>query len=130
MPQGLARRSPGDGGSSLVEVLLATLLLATSLAALAQMLVLGIRATAEAHETTHAVALASQKIEELRAAPFPAPVADATDAVGAFDRRWTVASLPGDSPDGVVIAVTVIRRGAASRHSVRLVTVRTRRSDE
>lgn len=117
-------------GSSLVEVLVATLLLATALAALAQMLVLGIRATAEAHETTHAVALAAQKIEQLRADPFPAPIAGATDVVGTFERRWTVASLPGDSPESVVIAVTVIRRGAAARQSVRLVTVRTRRSDE
>jgi Tfp pilus assembly protein PilV len=117
-------------GFSVVEVLIATLLLTMSLASFAQVLVLGIRATTDAHDATHALLLAAQKIEELRASPFPEPIGELTDSIGAYDRRWTVESLPADPANTVVMAVTVVRRGAFDRNGVRLVTVRTRRADE
>jgi len=117
-------------GFSVVEVLIATLLLTMALASFAQVFVLGIRATADAHDATHALLLAVQKIEELRASPFPEPIGEVTDSIGAYDRRWTVESLPADPANTVVMVVTVVRRGAFDRNGARLVTVRTRRANE
>lgn len=59
--------SRSDAGFSLIEVLIATLLLATSLTTLAQLFALSTRSNQDARSTTYAAILAQQKIEELRA---------------------------------------------------------------
>lgn len=136
---GLARRRPlGEGGFSLIEVVIATGVLVTGVAAVLQLFIVATRATVDARDATYATVLALQKIEELRAAPFPEP-GGATEHLSArgtlivegaggalYDRRWTVAPLPAQPADTVVITVRVSRRGLAGR-AVRLMTIRTRR---
>ena len=56
-----------DAGFSLIEVLIATLLLATALTTLGQLFALSARSNIGARSTTYTAMLAQQKLEELRA---------------------------------------------------------------
>lgn len=141
-------------GFSLVEVLIATGLLATALASLAHLFAIATRANMEAGDTTWATVLAAQKIEELRAGPFPAlqqsvdyldPGGNRLDDPGAtrraYTRRWWIEPL-SSAPDTMVVitvAVSRYRRGdadaagaadaaARQRDGARLVTLRGRRA--
>ena len=131
----------GAQGFSLIEVLIASGLLVTTLASLAHLFIVAMSANVGARDMTYATVLAAQKIEELRAASFPETMAaDSTellDARGraqaqeapqpaAYLRRWTVAALPADPTNTVVITVSV-SRGAGHR-AVRLATIRTRKA--
>jgi prepilin-type N-terminal cleavage/methylation domain-containing protein len=62
-----SRSSGSDAGFSLIEVLVATLLLATALVTLAQLFGLSTRSNIGARNTTYTAMLAQQKLEELRA---------------------------------------------------------------
>ncbi len=137
---GLGRHSAErEGGFSLVEVLVASGILVAGIAAILQLFVIATHATVDARDATYAAVLAAQKIEELRAAPFPAP-GDATEYLNArgvrlpdaaralYERRWTVAPLASQPAETVTVTVRVWRRGAAHR-AVRLTTVRTRRGE-
>ena len=123
----LYRRRDGSDGFSLVEVLVATGLLITSVMSLAQLFVLATRANAAAGEMTEATLLAAQKIEELRAAPFPSVLGsqsvDYLDSRGerlgsadsdgrrAYMRRWWIESLRASaagSTTASTVAVTVV----------------------
>jgi len=132
------REQRGERGISLVEVLVATGVLVTGIAAVLQLFVVATRANVDAREITYATVLALQKMEALRAARFPDP-GDATEylnargvrvttgrAGGLYERRWTVEPLPAQPADTVVINVRVWRRGLADR-AVQLTTLRTRR---
>ncbi len=140
-------------GFSLVEVLIATGLLITAVASLAQLFAVATRANFDAGATTWATVLAAQRIEELRADPFPERLVDQSveylDSRGdrldtpastgrrAYTRRWWIAPLPSASD---TIAITVVvsryRRGEGSLpdsggrlgSAARLVTLRTRRA--
>lgn len=59
--------SSSNAGFSLVETLVATTLMATAIATLAQLFALSTRTNVSAHYTTYAAVLAQQKMEELRA---------------------------------------------------------------
>jgi prepilin-type N-terminal cleavage/methylation domain-containing protein len=61
-----AHRSRRDGGFSLLEVLIATSLMAVGLTALAQLFALSTRTNHGAKTTTYAAVLAQQKMEQLR----------------------------------------------------------------
>ncbi len=140
-------------GFSLVEVLIAIGLLATAVASLAHLFTLATRANLDAGDTTWATVLAAQKIEELRAGPFPErPVdlsveyldpsgaaLDATASAGrrAYTRRWWIAPLPSASDTvAVTVVVSRYRRGDGSLpdsggrlgSAARVVTLRTRRA--
>jgi len=140
-------------GFSLVEVLIAIGLLATAIASLVHLFALATRANLDAGDTTWATVLASQKIEELRAAPFPerlidqsveyldssGETLDATASAGrrAYTRRWWIAPLPSAS-DTIAITVVVSRyrrgdgdlpdSGERLGSAARVVTLRTRRA--
>lgn len=131
-------RYPGTvRGFSLVEVLIATTLLATAISGLAHLFALAIRANFDAGDTTWATVLAAQKIEELRAGPFPEPVDHAVDyldsggirlddpgaAPRVYTRRWWVEPLPSAPDTTMVITVAVSRY---RRDVARLLTLRTR----
>jgi type II secretory pathway pseudopilin PulG len=60
------QRRAGEGGFSLLEVLLATTILTVGLAALAQLFVVSTNANTSAKATTVASVLAAQKMEQLR----------------------------------------------------------------
>jgi type II secretory pathway pseudopilin PulG len=61
-----SRSSSSAAGFSLIEVLIATLLLATALTTLAQLFGVATRSNIDARSTTYAAVLAQQKLEELR----------------------------------------------------------------
>lgn len=127
-------RPAGADGFSLVEVVVATGLFMTAIVSLAQLFVLATRANAAAGEMTEATVFAAQKIEELRAAPFPSVLGsqsvDYLDSRGerlggstaagrrAYARRWWIESLASSTAASTVartVAVTVVvsryRRG-------------------
>lgn len=60
-------RFSADAGFSLIEVLIATILLATALVSLAELFAVATRSNVEARSVSYATLLAEQKIEELRA---------------------------------------------------------------
>lgn len=91
-------------GVSLVEVLLATSLLATGILGLAHVMTVAVGVNVASRRTTSATVLAAQKVEEILAG---GDVAGSEDAVDGFRRRWTVQSLPG-SPTGLMIVQVVV----------------------
>ena len=155
LPRPGSRRSLiAASGFSLVEVLVAMGLLVSAVASLASLFALATRANLDAGNVTWATVLAAQKIEELRAEPFPdRPVdqwveyldsrgdrLDATASAGgrAYTRRWWIEPLSAASGDTMVITVVVSPyRSGDDRTRVsddrpegvaRIVTLRTRRA--
>lgn len=113
-------------GLSLVEVLVASSLLVTGVAALVHLFVIASRATVEARDTTVAAILAAQKMEELRSAAFPGgPAGEAVEYLSGFVRRSTIEPLPSDPVNAVVITVDV-SRPSGPRVASRLITIRAR----
>jgi Tfp pilus assembly protein PilV len=128
-----------DEGFTLLEVLIATGLMATSVISLAHLFVLATQAHLGSRAMTFGTLLASQKIEQLRSAAFsggPAQGEDAVDGYGqlleggavvpAFRRTWTVTPLPSHPSQAVVVTVVVSSATDANR-AVRLTTIRSRR---
>ena len=123
-------------GCSLLEVLVATSLVAAGVVALAQLVALGGHLNRRARQTTTAAILAQQKMEALLAvaaanlAPSPADALvhdvdgwfDLVD--GGFVRRWSIAPLPGSVHDSVVLQVLVTDAGHAGVARVRIVGAR------
>jgi prepilin-type N-terminal cleavage/methylation domain-containing protein len=139
----------GSKGFSLVEVVIAAALLATSLVALAELFAVAVQNNAAAKNATFAAALAAQKMEELRGDAVSAPSSASANALrvptdgymdvvdqngSTYIRRWSIEPVPGSS--AVVLQVLVTRRGdrgAADAASVvrapeeaRVITVRRR----
>lgn len=135
----------------LVEVLIAAGLLAAICVSLPHAFAAAVRANLAAADVTWTLVLASQKIEELRAQPFPEPAgvgefSDHLDAQGspvenpsqvpAYARTWRTEALPAAPGRTIVITVVVspyrhsARDGidAATAGATRLVTLRTRRA--
>ena len=126
-------RSRRPDGFSLIEVLVAVLLVGGTIAALGQLVMMASRANAGARAATIAAVLATQKMEQLRAdadrlaiggslqADIPG-YADALDAEGlpsasqsvSFVRRWAIAPLPFDPLGSRVLRVRVLRIPGAS----------------
>jgi prepilin-type N-terminal cleavage/methylation domain-containing protein len=105
-------------GFSLVEVLVATSLLAAGLAALAQLLALAVATGISARSGTAATVFAEQKIEQLRSEPWlPTDGVEYLDEHGSvilpgiagstYVRRWSIEKLD----DRARIRVTVGRAG-------------------
>lgn len=137
------RRARFEEGFTLVEVLLAMLLLATAAVAVAHLFVVSLLGVRDAREETAAALLAIQKVEELQGAESGALVLAASpadsldvdaagyveeiDAVGhvlngstpgaaVFLRRWSVQPLSLVGPTAIVIRVRVTTFGRAGRH--------------
>jgi Tfp pilus assembly protein PilV len=137
-----------ERGSSLVEALVATLLVSTGVVTMVQLLSIAAVTNLAARRSTVAAIVAEQKLEELRTLPFeylqtsPSSTleqntAGYVDYVGIYTRRWSiepVSSTPGTS---LVIQVLVTTGNEASRSTrsagrirghARVVAVRTRRA--
>ena len=103
-------------GFSLVEALVASLVLATAVLSLAQLLARATAANAAAGRTTHAALLAAQKVEELRAASASALEGNGGDSPEpGFAREWSVSPLPSDPDYIALIEVTVRVSGIDTR---------------
>lgn len=153
-PPGPRAGPTATSGFSLVEVLVATGLLVTAIASLAQLFALAARANLDAGHMTWTTVLAAQKIEELRAEPFPERLVDRSveylDSRGdrldaplsaggrAYTRRWWIAPLSSAPDNTIAITVDVSRyrlgddptpdSGGGRGGAARLVTLRARRA--
>jgi hypothetical protein len=132
-----------DSGSTLVEVLIATLVLVSGLLAMAQLFLLAAATNAAARDSTVAATLAAQKVEQL----LSGDLSDATELVehvdawgrvvgsddsppsdAVYTRRWSIEPV---TPDTVAIHVRIGRSDRSGRPGVmagetRVVAVRTR----
>lgn len=126
-------------GFSLLEVLVAIAILAIGLVSLAQILSITTAANATAGKVTYAALLASQAIEDVRAAPWEAAASTPGESVenlnrtgrpqpsaekSQFTRRLSITPLISDPANALVIEATVTAAG--SRAVARIVTVRAR----
>ena len=139
----------GASAVHLVEVVIASSVLAAVCASLPAAFASAAAAGLAAGQTTVAVILASQKIEELRSSPFAAAGAlDASDLVDtagrvadgqsapAFRRVWRTEWVPALPEQALVITVVVVpytirpplMLGTLPRGAARLVTLRTRKA--
>jgi len=137
-----------ERGSSLVEALVAALIVSTGVVTMAQLLSIATVTNLAARRSTVAAIVAEQKLEELRTLPFeylqtsPSSTLEQNtdgyvDYVGIYTRRWSiepVSSIPGSS---LVIQVLVTTENEASRGTrtaarirghARVVAIRTRRA--
>ena len=114
-----------DQGFSLVEVLIANVILAVGVLSVAQLFTLAIASNVAAARRTEATILASQKLEELRAMPWGTEEGSGnSDAIGSYLRYWSTEPLAGDPVRSVVLQVRVTWNGRDAAH---LVTAKTRR---
>ena len=157
-----------ENGFSILEVLVATTIVAMGLVSLAQLFAISMTANLHARATTVAAVLAGQKMEQLRgltwgfdvaglpvsdpglsASPSGTLQADVAGYVDYLDangnvldgaamlpsgtiyyRRWSVEPLPTQPDNTLVLQVVVARRRAwPGSDDVRLVSVKTRKSD-
>jgi Tfp pilus assembly protein PilV len=134
----------GPAGTTLIEVLVATLVLVSGVLSIAQLFMTAAATNAAARDTTIAATLTAQKVEQL----LSSDVTDATDLVDHVDmwgrvlgtgespprdavytRRWSIEPLTADT---VAIRVRVgrsDRSGASDRMAgeTRVLTIRSRR---
>ena len=104
---GLADQVPGDGGFSILEVLVATSVLTVALTGLAQLFGMSTRANASAKSTTYASLLAQQKMEQLRGLtwgfdPLGLPQTDTTTNVAVVPESPVGGTGLSPSPAGAL----------------------------
>jgi Tfp pilus assembly protein PilV len=92
-------------GFSLVETLIACVVLATALLSIGHLSASAASLLTDARSRTFATLLAVTKLEELRTSPTPSAGGDVVDASGQpasagtvrrFDRRWSVVTISSD----------------------------------
>ncbi len=94
-------------GVSVVEVLIGASIIALALLAIASMFPTAYSNVEYGGKRTKAVALAQQKMEELRAGTFPPSSGGPETLEGVYTRRWTV-TVSGTAPNQVAtVTVTV-----------------------
>jgi type II secretory pathway pseudopilin PulG len=125
-------------GMGLIEVAIATALLAVVALGVAPLLIGAVRANADARLQLDAVAAATTKMEQLLAAPFAVPISPAdaltvdepgfSEAVASHSAtlklRWSVAAFGGSPADARVFTVRAL--ADARPPLVTFTTVRTR----
>lgn len=114
-----------QSGCSLIEVLVATTLLAIGVASLTQLFILAIGSNLASTHRTRAAMLAAQKLEELRSVGWGAELRGGADGVGEYARHWSVDPLPGNPDMAVIIDVVVSWNRSPVGH---LATIKSRRA--
>jgi type IV pilus assembly protein PilV len=114
-------------GFSLVEVLIALLILAISLLALAGLMVTTTRNSSFGGHMTEASTFAQDKLEQLRVSPW-AGVATGNDTIQSstgitYTRNWTVTANGDGNQRWVSITLTWTDPTQNSNHSMRLLSV-------
>jgi Tfp pilus assembly protein PilV len=117
-------------GFSLVEALVASVVLIAGVASTFQLFILATASTRMSGDMTRAAIAAARKAEELRASSFDdvSSGEDDADRLGVLRRQWSVQPFPED-PDGTAAITIVVERvggGAAARATLAL--LRTRRA--
>ena len=146
-PRGRAPWLVHERGSSLIEALVATLMVSTGVVTMAQLLSIATVTNLAARRSTVAVIAAEQKLEEIRTLPFddlqtsPASTLEQNtegyvDYVGIYTRRWSIEPVSSTFGSSLVIQVLVTTANEASRSTrsasrirghARVVAIRTRR---
>ncbi len=122
--------SKNPKGFSLIEVLIALVILSVSLLGLAGLMVTTTRSNSYGNHMTEAVTFAQDKLEELRVTPLDS-ILNGNDIVYGFiptfpyDRSWTVSSLPNPTPPPTDLqkAVTVTIRWNNNNNSISVLSV-------
>jgi hypothetical protein len=112
-------------GCSLIEVLIATTLLAIGVASLTQLYMLAIGSNLASTHRTRGAMLAAQKLEELRSVAWGPELRSGSDGVGEYARRWSVDPLPQNPGMAVIIDVVVSWNRSQVGH---LATIKARRA--
>lgn len=117
------RNLTATGGFTLIESLIACVLLATALLSIGYLSSSVIASLTDARLRTIATVLALAKLEELCASDAPADGADTVDGLGRppssgtprlYDRRWSATRVSADVAM-ITIAVTPFPRGVPGR---------------
>ncbi len=101
----MEKRKPGADGFSLVEVLVAALILMVAIAGLLSAFPVGYRDVMYGGRVSQAVELAQQKLEALKAGSFPP--AGGTETSGSYTLTWTVANVGFGASSGDLVKVDV-----------------------
>jgi len=119
-------RSTALGGFTLIEMMVAVLLIGVGLMGLAAMSTTVTRANVQSSALTTASALAQQRVEQLRTDPYAA-IASGNDALTVdgvtYNRSWNVSvNVPDQGLKTVDVTVSWTSRGKT--HSTMLSTIR------
>jgi prepilin-type N-terminal cleavage/methylation domain-containing protein len=123
---GVAAISDDQRGFTLIECVIACVVLATALLSIGHLSSTAMTRIADARNRTLATALAVAKLEELRTGAAPAAGADVVDSTGqpmqqgsvaGFERRWSAAPI---TPDAQILSVVVTPIPADAGREVRI----------
>jgi len=137
------RQLEGEAGSSLVEAIVAALILAAGVTAMAQLFSIAIASNVRARDRTVAMILAQQKIEELRTSNLSASSSESVEhlngsgaivgrdsappAQAVYTRRWSVEPVTSGA-EAAIVRVRVTARGSG-RTEVNLTAVKAAASE-
>lgn len=114
-------------GFSLIEVMIALVILAVALLALAGLMITTTKNTSFGGHMTEAATFAQDKLEQLRASPWTGIIAGADTQVGAtgisYARSWTVAANPNGDQRWVTITMNWTDPTKKTNHSISLRSV-------
>ena len=114
-------------GFSLIEVMIALVILAVALLALAGLMVTTTRNNSFGGHMTEAATFAQDKLEQLRASPWAGIIAGADTQVGAtgisYARSWTVDANPNGDQRWVTVTIIWTDPTAKSAHRINVRSV-------
>jgi len=127
----IARARHGEAGFSLVELLVATLVLVVCLTGVALMILYGTRLGATAREATATTAFAKAQVERLRVLPRASPqrqiggslgtnLADHFERQGRYTTRWQIVAGPAGTQNLTVVVIAGNAVGPSARLRVLL----------
>lgn len=124
------KRRGQQGGFTVVEVMIALLVLLIGMAGMLSLQLTAMKATGFSRHATEATVLAEDRLEWLRTAPV-ASLVDGSDQVnaagdvvstGLFTRTWTI--TPGTELTTITVSVTWLEQGADD-YTISMSTLRT-----
>lgn len=118
----------GQRGMTLVEIMVAMIILAIALCWLAPLIIISMRGTRRGGNLTQATTLAQDKLEEFRSTSYAAMLAHPTgqDTVGGVVRSWTVTEEPDQDGLARIVVDLSWRDDAGKEHQAQFVSLRAR----
>lgn len=118
----------GQRGMTLVEIMVAMIILAIALSWLAPLIIIAMQGTRRGGDLTQATTLAQDKLEELRSMSYASMLANPTgqDTVGNMVRSWTITE--GVGQEGLVDIQVDLSwpDDAGGEHQIQFVSMRAR----